>query len=59
MLADSFADKANFGLSGALAKDAATGNSVNGVVLKFREPAEARLPKRRWRLFVLSLILCD
>ena len=36
--------KADFGLSGALANDAKTGNVFNGVTLKFQEPAEARVP---------------
>ncbi len=44
--------KPNFGLSGALAKDERTGNSVNGVVLKFVEPFEAAIPDKNWRLFV-------
>ncbi|KAL7466187.1 hypothetical protein ACHAXS_010627 [Conticribra weissflogii] len=44
--------KADFGLSGALAKDARTGNVVNGVTLKFSEPPEARVPNTRWRLYV-------
>eukprot|EP01039_Chlorochromonas_danica_P006391 gene6391-7045_t len=45
-------EKPNFGLSGALAKDERTGNAVNGVVLKFTEPAEAALPDKKWRLYV-------
>lgn len=45
-------EKPDFGLSGALAKDAKTGNTVNGVVLKFNEPPEARMPDKRWRLYV-------
>jgi smad nuclear-interacting protein 1 len=44
--------KPNFGLSGALAKDERTGNTVNGVVLKFIEPFEAKIPDKNWRLFV-------
>lgn len=44
--------KPNFGLSGALAKDERHGNAVNGVVLKFTEPAEAALPDKDWRLYV-------
>eukprot|EP00581_Thalassiosira_minuscula_P000012 CAMPEP_0183745466 /NCGR_PEP_ID=MMETSP0737-20130205/66256_1 /TAXON_ID=385413 /ORGANISM="Thalassiosira miniscula, Strain CCMP1093" /LENGTH=274 /DNA_ID=CAMNT_0025981137 /DNA_START=80 /DNA_END=904 /DNA_ORIENTATION=- len=44
--------KANFGLSGALAKDTQTGNVINGVTLKFSEPPEARIPNTRWRLYV-------
>lgn len=49
-------EKANFGLSGMLAADRRTGNVYNGVVLKFVEPADARLPDQnryaaRWRLY--------
>ncbi|KAL9180255.1 hypothetical protein ACHAXT_008225 [Thalassiosira profunda] len=44
--------KADFGLSGALAGDAHTGNVFNGVTLKFSEPPEARIPNTRWRLYV-------
>lgn len=44
--------KADFGLSGALANDARTGNVYNGVTLKFSEPPEARIPNTRWRLYV-------
>lgn len=41
-------EKPNFGLSGKLTEDA---NKVNGVVIKYSEPSEARKPKRRWRLY--------
>lgn len=41
-------EKPDFGLSGKLTEDA---NKVNGVVLKYAEPPEARRPKRRWRLY--------
>lgn len=41
-------EKPDFGLSGKLTEDA---NKVNGVVLKYVEPPEARKPKRRWRLY--------
>ncbi|XP_011192542.1 smad nuclear interacting protein 1 [Zeugodacus cucurbitae] len=41
-------EKPNFGLSGALLEDT---NKVNGVVVKYAEPPEARKPKRRWRLY--------
>lgn len=41
-------EKPNFGLSGKLTEDA---NKVNGTVLKYTEPPEARRPKRRWRLY--------
>lgn len=43
--------KPNFAPSGALA--AAT-NTVNGVVLKYNEPPEARKPTRNWRLYVFK-----
>jgi smad nuclear-interacting protein 1 len=46
--------KANFGLSGALAEDENTGNTFNGIVLKFTEPLEARTPNTRWRLYVFK-----
>ncbi|XP_037935534.1 smad nuclear-interacting protein 1 [Teleopsis dalmanni] len=41
-------EKPNFGLSGALTEDA---NKVNGTVIKYAEPPEARKPKRMWRLY--------
>ncbi|KAL3778398.1 hypothetical protein HJC23_011513 [Cyclotella cryptica] len=44
--------KPEFGLSGALATDKNTGNTRNGVTLKFSEPPEARIPNTRWRLYV-------
>lgn len=41
-------EKPNFGLSGKLTEDT---NKVNGVVINYAEPSEARKPKRRWRLY--------
>ncbi|KZC04160.1 PREDICTED: smad nuclear-interacting protein 1 [Dufourea novaeangliae] len=41
-------EKPNFELSGKLTEDA---NTVNGVVIKYSEPPDARKPKRRWRLY--------
>ena len=41
----------NLGLSGALTADV---NTFNGVVIKYSEPPEARLPKRRWRFYVFK-----
>lgn len=41
-------ERPNFGLSGKLTEDT---NKVNGVVIKYAEPPEARKPKRRWRLY--------
>ncbi|CAK9800229.1 Smad nuclear-interacting protein 1 [Anthophora plagiata] len=41
-------EKPNFELSGKLTEEA---NTVNGVVIKYSEPADARKPKRRWRLY--------
>lgn len=41
-------EKPNFGLSGKLAEDT---NKVNGIVIKYAEPPEARIPKKRWRLY--------
>ena len=43
--------KPNLGLSGKLAAES---NTVNGVVLKHTEPAEAKLPETRWRLYVFK-----
>lgn len=45
-------EKANFGLTGALAKDEATGNMLNGVLLKFSEPLDSGMPDRYWRFYV-------
>jgi hypothetical protein len=51
-------EKPNFGLSGALAKKDAGGGGSNmykGVLLKFREPPEARAPANTyWRLYVFK-----
>jgi len=41
----------NLGLSGALAADT---NTFNGAVVKYAEPAEARKPKKKWRLYVFK-----
>jgi len=41
----------NLALSGALTTDA---NSFNGAVVKYAEPAEARKPKKKWRLYVFK-----
>ena len=49
---DQEAEKPNFGLSGALAKDESRGNVYKGVVLKFSEPPEARAPNTQWRFYV-------
>lgn len=47
--------KANFGLSGALTKDEGGGGNVyKGVVLKFREPPEARCPNTQWRFYLFK-----
>ena len=47
-------DEANFGLSGALSKDLATGNAVNGVVKKYNAPVNEILPNTKWRLYVFK-----
>uniref|UniRef100_A0A1I8HPA0 FHA domain-containing protein n=1 Tax=Macrostomum lignano TaxID=282301 RepID=A0A1I8HPA0_9PLAT len=39
---------ANMGLSGKLAEDT---NMYKGVLIKYSEPANARMPKKRWRLY--------
>lgn len=41
-------EKPNFGLSGKLTEET---NMYKGVVIKYSEPAEARKPRRRWRLY--------
>ncbi|CAK1555337.1 unnamed protein product [Leptosia nina] len=41
-------EKPNFGLSGKLTADT---NTVNGVVIKYTEPDDAKQPKRRWRFY--------
>uniref|UniRef100_H2Y4M1 FHA domain-containing protein n=1 Tax=Ciona savignyi TaxID=51511 RepID=H2Y4M1_CIOSA len=41
-------EKPNLGLSGALTADT---NTFKGVVIKYNEPPEARVPKKRWRLY--------
>lgn len=47
-------EKANFGLSGALNEDHKTGKVYRGVVLKWSEPPEARVPKLKWRFYVFK-----
>ena len=47
-------EKANFGLSGALNEDSKTGKLYKGVVLKWSEPPEARVPKQKWRFYVFK-----
>ena len=46
--------KPNFGLSGTLSKDMKAGNTYKGVVLKFKEPPEARAPTKLWRFYVFK-----
>ncbi|XP_043939589.1 smad nuclear-interacting protein 1 [Protopterus annectens] len=41
-------EKPNFQLSGALVEDT---NTFRGVVIKYNEPPESRIPKKRWRLY--------
>ncbi|XP_077973678.1 smad nuclear interacting protein 1-like [Styela clava] len=41
-------EKPNLGLSGALTEDT---NTFRGVVIKYNEPPEARVPKKKWRLY--------
>lgn len=55
------AEAPNFGLSGALAADVATGNVLNGITLKFCEPPEARVPSWKWHFRIFKgerLFLC-
>lgn len=41
----------DLGLSGSLAADT---NTVNGSLVKYSEPAEAKKPKKKWRLYVFK-----
>ncbi|XP_042295689.1 smad nuclear-interacting protein 1 isoform X1 [Sceloporus undulatus] len=41
-------EQPSFELSGALLEDT---NTFRGVVIKYTEPPEARIPKKRWRLY--------
>ena len=51
-------DKPNFGLSGALARDVGENGENNhmrkGILLKFQEPPEARIPNTFWRFYVFK-----
>ena len=47
-------EKANFGLTGALAEDTRTGNVYKGVVLKWAEPPDAATPKLAWQFHVFK-----
>jgi smad nuclear-interacting protein 1 len=47
-------EKANFGLTGLLSKDVNTGNTVNGVILKWSEPLDSAKPDQQWRLYVFK-----
>eukprot|EP01041_Mallomonas_annulata_P006622 gene6622-13412_t len=47
-------EKANFGLTGSLAKDLQTGNMYNGVLLKWTEPLDAARPTKNWRFYVFK-----
>ncbi|KAK2713359.1 hypothetical protein QYM36_009278 [Artemia franciscana] len=44
-------EKPNFALSGKLAEET---NTFRGVVIKYSEPPEARIPKKRWRFYVFK-----
>jgi smad nuclear-interacting protein 1 len=44
-------EKPDFAPSGLLAAEA---NTFNGVVVKYNEPAEAKIPKTKWRLYVFK-----
>lgn len=41
-------EKVNMGTSGLLAQDT---NTFNGVVIKYNEPQDAKIPNMRWRLY--------
>ena len=47
-------EKANFGLTGALAKDDLTGNMKNNVVLKWSAPLDEAMPGKYWRFYVFK-----
>jgi smad nuclear-interacting protein 1 len=47
-------EKANFSLTGALAKDEKTGNMKNGIVLKHSEPFDSAAPDKQWRFYVFK-----
>ncbi|KAK2701654.1 hypothetical protein QYM36_019705 [Artemia franciscana] len=44
-------EKPNFALSGKLAEET---NTFRGVVIRYSEPPEARIPKKRWRFYVFK-----
>ena len=44
-------EKPNFALSGKLGEET---NTYKGVVIKYGEPAEARVPQTRWRLYAFK-----
>jgi smad nuclear-interacting protein 1 len=46
--------KPNFGLTGALAKDEVTGNTINGVVMKWTEPQDSAMADIKWRFYVFK-----
>jgi smad nuclear-interacting protein 1 len=46
--------KPNFDLTGALAKDEVTGNTINGVVMKWTEPQDSATPDKKWRFYVFK-----
>lgn len=47
-------EKPSFEPSGKLAEDT---NTFKGVLIKYNEPPEAKLPKIRWRLYPFKVIL--
>ena len=47
-------DGPDFKLSGKLADDS---NTFRGVVVKYNEPPEARIPKVKWRLYPFKGII--
>ncbi|KAF9290137.1 hypothetical protein BGZ68_007840 [Mortierella alpina] len=52
VVAEEDKEKPNFGLSGSLAAE--TNTTVNGTLLKYNEPPEARKPSQKWRLYVFK-----
>ena len=51
LIKDRINDDVNFNLSGKLLEDT---NTVNGVVVRYSQPEEARKPKTKWRLYVFK-----
>jgi smad nuclear-interacting protein 1 len=51
MLEEPEKEQVTFGLSGKLMEDT---NTVNGIVVRYSEPLEAKKPRTKWRLYVFK-----